>query len=219
MRPLIVRDGGPPPEDRPLVVQVSRWDPVKDMTGVLTAFAEVVAHASDADLVLVGPEVDGVADDPEAGDYFAECVRLWEALPPEVRGRVHLVCLPMADPDANAEAVNAVQRHAAVVTQKSRSEGFGLTVAEAMWKEKAVVCTRVGGLHLQIPDRAVGVPVPAVDDLRAFGDAVVALLSDDDRRGAIGRRAKERVREEFLLDKHLLAELDLVSELHVKEAA
>lgn len=218
-RPLIVRDGGPPPEDRPLVVQVSRWDPVKDMVGVLTAFAEGVAPATDADLMLVGPEVDGVADDPEAGDYFAECVRVWEALPRNVRRRVHLVCLPMSDPDANAEAVNAVQRHAAVITQKSRSEGFGLTVAEAMWKGKAVVCTRVGGLHLQIPDRAVGVPVPDVDDLRAFAGAVVDLLSDDDRCRSIGGHARERVRDEFLLDKHLLAELALVSELQAEQSA
>ena len=76
----------------------------------------------------------GVADDGEAGAALDECIAVWRALPGAARARTHLACIPMDDPDENAAIVNAIQRHAAVVVQKSLAEGFGLTVAEAMWK-------------------------------------------------------------------------------------
>ena len=129
----VVQTGPPAPVDVPLVVQISRWDRMKDMPGVMQGFAEHVDPALGAHLLLCGPVVTGVADDPEAAEVLDECTALWRELPHAARSRVHLACIPMADPDENAAIVNAIQRHASVVVQKSLAEGFGLTVAEAMW--------------------------------------------------------------------------------------
>ena len=91
----------------------------------------------------------------------------WRALPHERRARVQLACLPMADIDENAAIVNALQRHSAIVVQKSIQEGFGLTVAEAMWKSRAVVATAVGGIRDQVTDGETGVLLDDPHDLRA----------------------------------------------------
>ena len=122
-----------------LVVQVSRWDRLKDMHGVMTGFASAVVGRVDAQLLLVGPSIEGVADDPEGAEVLAECIAIWETLAPEARSRVRLVTLPMDDVDENAVMVNALQRSATVIVQKSLAEGFGLTVAEGMWKGKPIV--------------------------------------------------------------------------------
>ena len=99
---------------------------------------------------LVGPAVVGVTDDPEGAEVYAECLAAWKELPAYARRRVTLVTLPMADVDENAAMVNAIQRHATVIVQKSLEEGFGLTVAEGMWKAKAVVASSVGGITEQV---------------------------------------------------------------------
>ena len=123
------------------------------------------------DLALVGPSVADVADDPEGTAVFAECVAAWEALDVKVRKRIKLVTLPMDDIDENAATVNALQRHATVIVQKSIMEGFGLTVAEAMWKGKALVASRVGGITGQVqPGSGILLDDPA--DLLAFGDTL-----------------------------------------------
>ncbi|PWW66830.1 glycosyltransferase [Actinokineospora spheciospongiae] len=215
----VVRVGTAPGADVPMVAQVSRWDSVKDMIGVMDSFARTVAPRTDAHLSLIGPQVDGVADDPEAAEYFRLCAAHWERLPRTVRSRVQLCCLPTADPVENARVVNAVQRHAAVITQKSRSEGFGLTVAEAMWKGTPVVATRVGGITAQIPDarhgRAVALPDP--DDL--FGRAITELLADPATGAAVGHAARERIRDRFLPDSHLHDELSFLGGLVGSEVA
>ena len=118
----------------PLVVQVSRWDRLKDPAGVLAGFVEGIAPRTDAHLLIAGPAVAAVTDDPEGLEVFEEVLARRAALPEEMRARVHLVSLPMDDPAENAAMVNALQRRATVVVQKSLAEGFGLTVAEAMWK-------------------------------------------------------------------------------------
>jgi trehalose synthase len=128
-------DSPPPPHDARLVIQVSRWDRLKDMSGVMAGFARMSADApDDTHLMLVGPDVSGVADDPEGAGVLAECRERWHALPEAVRARVHLASIPTDDVDENAIIVNALQRHAYIVVQKSLVEGFGLTVTEAMWK-------------------------------------------------------------------------------------
>src|SRR6266516_6952879 len=132
----------PGPAD-PVVVQVSRWDRLKDMPGVMRGFAEHVAPGGDGYLVLAGPEVSGVADDPEGGQVLAECVAQWQGLPAAARARVLLVTLPLDDIEENAAMINAIQRHASVIVQKSLAEGFGLTVAEGMWKGRPVVGSAV----------------------------------------------------------------------------
>ncbi len=147
-------------------MQVSRWDHLKDMAGVLTAFADHLDELpDDVHLVLAGPDVAGVSDDPEGAQVLAECTEAWQALPDDARARVHLLCLPMDDTDENAIMVNALQRHAAVVVQKSLAEGFGLTVTEAMWKWRPVVASAIGGIRDQIADGTDGLLLEDAQDL------------------------------------------------------
>ncbi len=200
----LLQTGSPPPPDVPLVVQVSRWDRIKDMPGVLNGFVEHVDTDLGAHLLLVGPAVTGVADDSEASDALDECMAVWRALPRAARARTHLACIPMDDPDENAAIVNAIQRHAAVVVQKSLAEGFGLTVAEAMWKGRPVVASRVGGIADQITHGRHGLLIDDPLDLVSFGRAVTQLLSDPEGADQLGRRARARVVRTFLGDRHLL---------------
>ncbi|MFL5921926.1 MAG: glycosyltransferase [Gaiellaceae bacterium] len=199
----VLQTGPPPPPDAPLVVQVSRWDRMKDMPGVMTGFATHVDPALGAHLLLAGPAVTGVADDPEAAEVLEECVALWRDLPHALRSRVHLACTPMADPDEAASIVNALQRHASVVVQKSLAEGFGLTVAEAMWKGRPIVASAVGGIVDQIVDGVHGVLVEDPRDLRVFGSAVETLLRDRAEAERLGENARGRAGAEFLGDRHL----------------
>ena len=115
---------------------------------------------------------------------------------------MHLVCVPMDDPDEAAAIVNAVQRHAAVVVQKSLAEGFGLTVTEAMWKSRPVVGSAVGGIVDQIVDGRTGSLVDPFD-LGQYGATVCAMLDDRERSTQMGIAGRERVRDHFLGDRHL----------------
>ena len=195
---------GPVPESGlPIVLQASRWDRLKDMPGVLTGFAEGIVPVSDAHLVLAGPEVDGVADDPEAGRVLEDCRARWHSLGSAARERIHLVNVPMADPDEAATIVNALQRHATVVVQKSLAEGFGLTVTEAMWKARPVVATAVGGIVDQVVSGQTGWLLDDPYDLGRLADTVGALLADPADADRMGERGRERVRTHFLADRHL----------------
>jgi trehalose synthase len=137
---LVTGDGRPGPAD-PVVVQVSRWDRLKDMSGVMRGFAEHVMPGGAGYLMLLGPMIE-VADDPEGAIVLAECLTQWRDLPAAARARVLLVTLPLDDVEENAAMVNAIQRHAQVIVQKSLAEGFGLTVAEGMWKRRPVSARR-----------------------------------------------------------------------------
>ncbi len=211
-RASLVAEGPPLSPDDPLVVQVSRWDHLKDMRGVLEGFASRVVGRHDAHLVLVGPAVDDVSDDPEGAQVLGECVAAWEGLPRSTRQRVRLVTLPMDDVDENAAMVNALQRHATVIVQKSLAEGFGLTVSEGMWKAKPVLASAVGGISDQIvPGTGVLLDDPA--DLDAYGDALGALLADRHETAAIGARAHRHVLDNFLGDRHLMQYAELLQRL------
>jgi trehalose synthase len=159
--------------------------------------------------MLVGPAVTAVTDDPEGGEVLAECLATWQGLPAAVRDRVHLVSVPMEDVDKNATIVNAVQRHATVVVQKSLAEGFGLTVAEAMWKARPVVASAVGGIQVQIEDGKNGLLIRDPLDLDAFGQAVSRPLTDERLARRLGQAAQARVRDQFLGDRHLRQYVDL----------
>ena len=198
----VVRGAPPPAPDAPLVVQVSRWDRLKDMAGVMHGFARMSPRRPDAHLMLVGPAVAGVTDDPEGAQVFAESLEAWGALPAGVRDRVHLASVPMDDPERNATIVNAVQRHAAVIVQKSLAEGFGLTVAEAMWKGRPVIGSAVGGILDQIEDGRSGVLVDP-RDADAFAAALELLLADEQLARRLGEAAHLRVRDHYLGDRHL----------------
>ena len=205
----------PPPVDVPLVVQVSRWDRLKDMAGVMEGFVRALAgnDLKGAHLVLAGPEVTGVSDDPEGAEVLAECQDQWQRLSETVRGRVHLASIPMDDADENAIIVNALQRHAAVVVQKSLVEGFGLTVTEAMWKARPVVASRLGGIQDQITDGRDGLLLEDPRDLDELAGALQRLLGDADLAGRLGDAARARVLSDFLGDRHLEQYVDLFSEL------
>jgi trehalose synthase len=183
-------------------VQVSRWDRLKDMAGVMEGFARLSPRRADAHLMLVGPAVAGVTDDPEGAQVFAESLETWRTLPAGVRERVHLASVPMDDPGQNATIVNAVQRHAAVVVQKSLAEGFGLTVTEAMWKGRPVIGSAVGGIRDQIEDGRSGVLVDP-RDTGAFAAALERVLGDERLARRLGAAAHLRVRDQYLGDRHL----------------
>lgn len=199
---ILAEDDAPDSLDN-LVVQVSRWDTLKDMRGVMAGFASRVVGRVDAHLALVGPSTEGVADDPEEVEVFEACVADWHALPVEARRRIRLVSLPMDDLEENAAMVNAIQRSAAVIAQKSLAEGFGLTVSEGMWKGKPVVASRVGGITDQVV-AGTGLLLDDPRDLVAFGDALATLLGRPDEIARLGDNARDHVTRHFLGDRHLL---------------
>jgi trehalose synthase len=208
----IVSEDGSSEVLRNLVVQVSRWDRLKDMHGVMTGFASRVVGRVDAQLALVGPSPEGVMDDPEGAAVLAECVAGWAGLPVAARRRIRIVTLPMTDVEENAAMVNALQRSATVIVQKSLAEGFGLTVAEGMWKGKPVVASRVGGIIDQVvPD--TGILLDDATDLDAFGDAVVGLLKQPDEVVRLGANARRHVLEGFVGDRHLIQYAALIERL------
>jgi trehalose synthase len=217
-------DGSPSRVDRPaqrwerrqlrcadrVVVQVSRWDALKDPIGVIRGFAAHVAPVvPDAHLVYAGPAVESVTDDPEGGQVLAQAIAEYEAMPDEVADRVHLVALPMDDVQENAAIVNALQRRADVVVQKSLAEGFGLTVAEAMWKARPVVASRIGGIQDQIVHGQTGILLDDPLDLAAYGAAVRSLLENPARAETMGLAAKESVRHGFLGTRTLTQAIEL----------
>jgi len=209
-RAEVVQRAPVPSWNVPTVVQVSRWDPLKDMTGVMRGFVERLDRLGDAHLVLVGPDVRGVTDDPEGGQVYEECVDQWNRLPAAAQERVHLVSLPMADVEENAVMVNAIQRHAAVVVQKSLHEGFGLTVTEAMWKGRPVIASAVGGIQDQIRDGLHGLLVDDPNDRVRFGDCLEELLADHGLARRLGRNARRRAIARFLGPRQLVQFVDLL---------
>jgi trehalose synthase len=208
----ILGGAGPISRDDRLIVQVSRWDRLKDMQGVLEGFAAMVEDHEGLRLALVGPEVHAISDDPEGAAVLTECVTRWESLPAKRRNAIRIITLPMDDMDLNALMVNAMQRHAAVVVQKSLEEGFGLTVAEAMWKSRPVVASAVGGIKDQVAP-GTGVLLSDPSDLKAFGHTLTDLLTKPHEMAAMGRRAGERIRTQFLVDRHLADYARLITRL------
>jgi trehalose synthase len=170
------------PRDTPLVVQVSRFDRIKDPIGVIEAFM-LARRRERAHLVLAGG---GADDDPEGTEVLAE-VRA------KARGRrdISVLLLP---PDAHL-VINALQRRAAIVVQKSLREGFALTVSEALWKRRAVVASAVGGIPLQVLHERTGLLVRSVE---GCAYQLTRLLRNPALRRRLGREGREHVRDNFL---------------------
>jgi len=213
---VVVGDGRPGPDDL-VLIQVSRWDRLKDMAGVMRGFA---GHAPPGGgyLILAGPAVSGVSDDPEGAAVYGECLLQWHDLPASARTCILLVTLPLDDVDENAAMVNALQRHATVIVQKSLAEGFGLTVAEGMWKGRPVIGSAVGGIIDQVAE-GTGILLPDPTDLRAFGRAVGLLLGDQAEAARMGLAAHSYVRERYLGDVHLMRYARLLSTLILGDLA
>ncbi len=177
------------PTDLPLIVQVSRFDKWKDPQGVIDAF-KIARREVDATLVLLG---NPATDDPEGADVF-------ESLLDQSEERI--IILSQQD----TALVNALQCRADIVVQKSIREGFGLTVAEAMWKKAAVIGGKAGGIKKQITDGENGFLVSSVEET---AERMVQLLKDKDLRTKMGEKARETVKERFLLTRYLENYLDL----------
>ncbi len=194
-----------------VVAQISRWDRLKDPRGLLTGFERYLA-GENLHLLLAGPATAAVADDPEGAAVWDDVKSAWKDLPEGLRRRVHLASLPMDDLDENAAIVNALQRRADVVVQKSLAEGFGLTVAEAMWKQRPVIGSRVGGIQDQIVDGVSGVLIDPTD-LEGLAAAIVAIRTDPGRAARLGEQAKARVTERFLAATRLAEYAELLFSL------
>lgn len=179
------------PTARPLVTQISRFDRWKDPMGVIEAFRKAREQV-DCTLVLVG---NNATDDPEGGKILETIKNVADE---------SIIVLAVDDPTL----VNALQRSAAIVLQKSTREGFGLTVTEAMWKGAAVIGGDVGGVRHQIKDEWNGFLVSTPDQAAA---RMVQLLKDPGLREQVGSRAKESVRQNFLMSRLLEDWLDLLS--------
>ncbi len=218
-RPAVIQQDALLPDSALLVTQVSRWDRLKDPIGVMRGFTEHVAGDRPIHLLLAGPDVDAVTDDPEGATVLAEVIAERHRLPGPIRRRVHIACLPMNDLQENAAMVNAIQRRSDIIVQKSLAEGFGLTVAEAMWKSRPVVASRRGGIQDQIEDGVSGVLLDDPADLAEFGREVAALAADPARRAEIGAVARDRVADRFLGTRHLLQYFALLRDLLERKGA
>jgi trehalose synthase len=179
------------PTERPLIVQISRFDRWKDPTGVIEAF-RMVQREIDCTLVLLG---NNASDDPE-GQVLLETILS------SADERINVISVD--DPTL----VNALQRRADVVLQKSIREGFGLTVAEAMWKGAAVVGGNVGGIRRQIQDGTNGF---LVDSVEQTAERILSLLRDEILRKRLGANARETVRTRFLLSRLAEDWVDFIS--------
>jgi trehalose synthase len=185
--------------DRPLICQVSRFDPWKDPIGVIDAYRIVRERVPDAQLALVGSMA---TDDPEGWEFFHETFSHADG-DPDIKILNNLN-------NVGAIEVNAFQSQADVCMQKSIREGFGLTVTEAQWKGRPMVGGDVGGIPLQIDDGISGFLVSTAEEA---AQRTIAILEDPELAKRIGRAGKEHAREHFLTPRLLRDWLELVSEL------
>ena len=177
------------PTDKPLIAQISRFDPWKDPKGVIDAF-NIASKEIDATLVLLG---NVATDDPEG-------VEVYQSLLDYADGNIKIMSVE------DTALVNALQSRADIILQKSIREGFGLTVAEAMWKNTAVIGGNVGGIRYQIED---GINGYLVDSPEQAAERIIQLIKDPDLREQISKRGKETVRSQFLLIRLLENYIDL----------
>ncbi len=184
---------------RPIVCQISRFDPWKDPLGVIDAFRIVREQIPDAQLVLAGSMA---TDDPEG-------FRVWEEIETARDGDRDIHLLSNLH-QVGAVQINAFQRMASVMVQKSLREGFGLTVSEALWKGRPVVGGRAGGIKLQIRDGYDGYLVDSVEDCAS---RIIDLLADPVGSDAMGAQGREYVRDNFLSTRELTDWLDLFGTL------
>lgn len=191
------------PTDKPFICQISRFDKWKDPEGVIDVFNQVKEKV-DCRLVLCG---NAATDDPESSQAY-ERVRK-KAINHTKNGDIILITT------LNNILVNALQRKAAVIIQKSLREGFGLTVTEGLWKEKAVVASKVGGIPLQIKNGETGFLAPP-KSTREFARIIIELLQNPKLAKNVGKKGKKYVKENFLITRLLLDYLKLINELLIR---
>jgi trehalose synthase len=185
--------------ERPLICQVSRFDPWKDPMGVIDAFRIVRDQVPEVQLALVGSMA---TDDPEGWEFFHQTFSYAD-------GDQDIKILNNLN-NVGAIEVNAFQSQADVVIQKSLREGFGLTVTEALWKGRATVAGNVGGIPLQIVDGESGFLISSSEEA---AERMVSVLRDPELAKGLGRAGKERTREMFLTPRLLRDWLELLGKL------
>lgn len=197
VRDTVARYGVEP--DLPMAVQVSRFDPWKDPLGVMDAVELARETVPDLQLAFIGSMAN---DDPEGYHYYRKTAKRAAAVP-------GVLILTNVDGIGNL-GVNAFQRTADVIVQKSIREGFGLTISEGLWKSKAVVAGNVGGIPLQVDD---GINGFLVDSVEECADRIVHLLRDPEERERFGRAGRAKVQQQFLTPRHLEDYLNLFKRL------
>jgi trehalose synthase len=185
--------------DRPLITQVSRFDPWKDPQGVIDAYRIVQAARPEVQLALVGSMA---SDDPEGWDFYNSTLAHAEGDPD-----IHIL---NNFNNVGAIEVNAFQSLSDVVIQKSTKEGFGLTVSEALWKGRPFIGGNVGGIPLQVEDGVTGYLVETVEDC---GARILEILDDPGHGRSLGLRGKEHVRANFLMPRYLRDYLKIFHEV------
>jgi len=187
-------------KDKPIITQISRFDRLKDPVGVIEAYKQVKRYF-DCQLILAGGSA---VDDPESAEVLEE-----------VKARsqhdkdIHILLLPQDD-----IVVNALQRASDVIMQKSLKEGFGLTVAEALWKSKPVVASHVGGIPLQIKHKYSGLLCHSID---GASFAIKQLLANPEYAKKLGQNGREHIRNNFLITRHIREYMLLFLSLYHKE--
>jgi trehalose synthase len=185
---------------KPIISQVSRFDPWKDPIGVVKIF-ERVRKKMDCQLVLLGQFA---TDDPEGHKTLLSIQKKVDKSP--FKNDIKLLVVD------NAFLVNCLQRASLVVVQKSLKEGFGLTVSEALYKGTPVVASKVGGIPLQVIDGENGF-LHSPHDLKGFSDSIIKLLKDDELRATMGKAGKEHVTRNFLITRLMLDWLYLMNKM------
>ena len=188
------------PTDKPLITQISRFDKWRDPEGVIDIFKRVKKKV-DCRLVLCGSIA---IDDPEGLNI---CDKIRQKERPLIENK-DLICIT----SENNILVNVLQRSSDVIIQKSFKEGFGLTVTEALWKEKPVVASTAGGVPLQITDGEHGFLVDPYDK-KGFADRIIQLLQNPELAEEMGRKGKENVRKNFLITRLVLDYLVLLTDI------
>ena len=186
--------------DKPIITQISRFDKWKDPEGVIDVFKKVKEEV-DARLILCGSMA---TDDPEGYKIYERVKRKADKL--IEKGDVILIT------SENNILVNVLQRASSVIIQKSIKEGFGLTVTEALWKERPVVASNIGGITLQIKDGETGFLLKP-DDTDNFAKKVIEIIKDKELAIELGRNGKEHVRKNFLITRLIMQHLDLLNEV------
>jgi trehalose synthase len=187
-------------KDKPIITQISRFDRLKDPIGVIEAYKQVKKYF-DCQLILAGG---GAADDPEGAEVLKEVMTRSEQ-----DKDIHILLLPQDD-----IVINALQRASDVIVQKSLKEGFGLTVAEALWKSKPVVASNVGGIPLQIKHKYSGLLCHSID---GASFAIKQFLSNPEYAKKLGQNGREHIKNNFLITRHIREYMLLFLSLYHKE--
>ena len=195
-------ESGPLEPGTDVILQVSQWNRLNDPATVIDWFADYLAPRTAAHLMLAGPDLEAVADDPRAPAILEQATDRVRRSPGALRARIHLATLSSEDPQESAAVLNAIERRATMVLQQTRGGGFGMTALESMWKRRPVICSRVGAFEDYITDGVTGLLCDP-DDPESLADAAMQLLANQDQRERLGTSARDRVRRHFLLPREL----------------